>query len=547
MFYSVLYPTEESAGLARRKKAPAAFGDLQLDLIVKRAMQDARSPELEEAFYNPVPDPETIAYRQEIFRELEEDPAKRKLLLEIVERFGALQRTMEELRDKAQGGGQTAAAGQTAVAPVRSSGAFDMSGILAAAGLGKGENWLDMGRVLDRTGDFALALADFAGQVQALDLRSQGLRRFGAYVAEYCASPRFREMESEARRLREALSALRYCLWLKNNNSAVKVLPYEEREDYAGRIEALFSRFRQGETRDFRRTLDETPVSEHLENQILQRVSRLYPKEFQALREFGEKHLGFADETVLRFAREVRFYFCWLDMLAPLKAAGLPFCYPEVHTHGPACRLEEGFDLALALRKPEGIVTNGFSLTPPEQVLVVTGPNQGGKSTFARAFGQAHYLASLGLPVPGRRASLPLCDMVYAHFEREEGPGDLDGRLRDDLRRLKTLLDAATPRSVLVINEIFSSTTAWDALVLSRKMLDRVTDLGSPCAVVTFLDELADYGPQTVSMAAEVSEDEGHARSFRILRRKPGGRSYAEVLAQRHGLGYEEIRRRVEA
>lgn len=543
MFYSVLYPTEESASLPRRRKASAAFPDLQLDLILKRAMQEAQSPELEEAFYTPVSDPEVIAYRQAVFRELEEDPAKRKLLLAVVERFGDLQRTMEELQGKQEASGSTQAPGTA----LRSVGVYDFSNVLSAINLSKGENWLDMGRVLEKAGDFAQALGDFAGQVQALALRSEALRRFGEYVAEYCASPRFREMEAEAGRLREILPRLRYCLWLKNNNSAVKVLPYEEREDYASRIEALFSRFRQGETRDFRRALDETPVSEHLENQILQRVSRLYPKEFGALREFGEKYLRFEDDTVLRFAREVRFYFCWLDMLAPLKAAGLPFCYPEVHTAGPACRVEEGFDLALALRKPEGIVTNGFSLAPPEQVLVVTGPNQGGKSTFARAFGQAHYLASLGLPVPGRRASLPLCDMVYAHFEREEGPKDLDGRLRDDLRRLKTLLDAATPRSVLVINEIFSSTTAWDALVLSRRMLDRVTVLGGPCVVVTFLDELADYGPQTVSMAAEVSEDEGHARSFRILRRKPGGRSYAEVLAQRHGLSYEEIKRRVEA
>ena len=145
--------------------------------------------------------------------------------------------------------------------------------------------------------------------------------------------------------------------------------------------------------------------------------------------------------------------------------------------------------------------------------------------------------------MPGRAARLPLCDGVRTHFEREEDVKDQDGKLRDDLRRLKKLLDAATPRSVFIINEIFASTTAWDALVLGRHMLDAITEKGGPAVLITFLEELADYGPQTVSMAAQAEED--GKRSFRILRRKPGGRSYAMMLAERRGLSYEEIKRRV--
>ena len=149
--------------------------------------------------------------------------------------------------------------------------------------------------------------------------------------------------------------------------------------------------------------------------------------------------------------------------------------------------------------------------------------------------------------MPGRRAELFLCDGVLTHFEREEAPQDLNGKLRDDLRRLKQLLDAATPRTAAVINEIFSSTTAWDALSLGRHMLDALTEKGGPAVVVTFLEELADHGPQTVSMRAEISQGKEKARSFRILRREPGGLSYAMLLAERHGLGYEEVKRRVGA
>jgi len=378
---------------------------------------------------------------------------------------------------------------------------------------------------------------------------SEGLREIGRRVRDITESTDFHRLEQESARLEDDLGALRYGVYLQGGK--ITVGGYDGEPDYGEQVVALFARFRQ-----------EAPVADREEQQRQRRVkyaggdpvrerivglvARLHPQLFADLAAFRTQHPDFLDPLVSLFYREIQFYLRYDDLRRRLERAGMPMVRPELRD-GPGLEAQDVYDLALANvagdRAADAIVGNDLSLTPDERRVVITGPNQGGKTTFSRTIGQLHHLAALGCPVPGRAVSLAVPDRIFTHYEREE-LGHRTGKLEDDLLRLQAILEHATRDSVVILNEIFASTTTADAVELARGVLGRLEAGEALCVCVTFLDEIAQL-PHTVTLVAQVDPDDVARRTFRVIRAAADGRAYATALAAKHGLTYDDVKRRV--
>jgi hypothetical protein len=262
--------------------------------------------------------------------------------------------------------------------------------------------------------------------------------------------------------------------------------------------------------------------------------------------------------------RDILFYLSARRMVLGLRADGLPLCSPEIlpsAARATSIRGNYNVNLAIALGQGDGsgvsrrIVPNDVELGGSGRILIVTGPNSGGKTTYTQAIGLSHIMAQLGLPVPGTQASLSPIDGLFTHFPIEERIDRGMGRLGDEATRIDQIFSGLSGQSLVLFNESLSSTNAAESVFIAKDMLRALCAAGSRAVFTTHLYDLAaaadEIGAEAgseervVSMVAGSSaQDPGSA--FRIVPGAPAGKSYAREIARRYGVSYDQLRKKLE-
>jgi len=230
---------------------------------------------------------------------------------------------------------------------------------------------------------------------------------------------------------------------------------------------------------------------------------------------------------------ELAFYIGCLNLHEQLTQMGETTSFPsplakEQHKHS----FEELYDACLTLTLKQKTVGNTTNADGKFLVLI-TGANKGGKSTYLRSIGLAQLMMQCGMFVPADSYHASLCDSLITHFKREEDITMKSGKLDEELNRMNDIIEHLTPNSIVLFNESFAATNEREGSEIARQIVNALLEKQIQVFFVTHLYDFA-YSiyvrklTNVISLRAERQNDT--SRTFRLIEAEPLKTSYGEDL-----------------
>ncbi len=252
----------------------------------------------------------------------------------------------------------------------------------------------------------------------------------------------------------------------------------------------------------------------------------------RALAQSADHILGFFG--MLRL--ELGFYAGCLNLRDRLAAKNESTCFPEPLASGTPMLVARGlYDPCLSLSVKEKVVGNEIGAAG-KSLVMITGANRGGKSTFLRSIGLAQLMMQCGMFVPAESFRATVCDAVFTHFKREEDASMSSGKLDEELSRMSLIVDHVSSKSIVLFNESFASTNEREGSEIARQIVRALVEKGVRVFYVTHLFDLANRFhianmDRALFLRAERLAD--GRRTFRLVEGQPLPTSYGQDLYRR--------------
>ncbi len=243
--------------------------------------------------------------------------------------------------------------------------------------------------------------------------------------------------------------------------------------------------------------------------------------------------LAQSNDHILGFFKTLRtelaFYVGCLNLHSRLARIGEPICFPVPGKSSQLCHCFKGlYDLCLSLTVENKVVGNDMN-ADGKNLIIITGANQGGKSTFLRSIGLAQLMMQCGMFVPAESFCTDIRSALFTHYKKEEDAAMKSGKLDEELKRMSDIADHITPNSMLLFNESFAATNEREGAEIASQIVSALSEKGVKIFFVTHLYEFASnfYNKKMKNaffLRAERQVD--GQRTFKIIEGKPLQTSY---------------------
>ncbi|MBN1411368.1 MAG: hypothetical protein JW969_11035 [Spirochaetales bacterium] len=308
-----------------------------------------------------------------------------------------------------------------------------------------------------------------------------------------------------------------------------------------------------------------TGIENPLFNALFNDLSELLEKLCGPIIKSVSRYMKIKTSLFSNILRDIIFYIQGTKFLLSVKEKGMPLCRPEIAPMDERItEIEEGYNVNLfiqMLARKDGkeirdvLVTNRIALNDEGRIALLTGPNQGGKTVYTQATGIAQVLFQAGFFLPGTEARISPADAVLTHFQIDEHICDETGRFADEAKRLHENLKQATSRTLLLMNESFASTNYDESLEIAGNVLKILRLMGLRVIFSTHFHTLAGQTGEInktsggksklISLVSMIVKPEKHGepmlRTFKIMPGPPMGKSYAGEIAEKYGIGYSQL------
>lgn len=292
-----------------------------------------------------------------------------------------------------------------------------------------------------------------------------------------------------------------------------------------------------------------------LSNAFTQAINEVFRSSIRSWKKVIQMYVLENTDFLIRLMPEIEFVTKATELLIRLKDKGCPLCSPVIAPMADKTFTAKGLcNPIVASKLDTGVVPNDFSFDEDGMIYVLTGPNRGGKSVITCAVGIAFVMAQLGLPVCAEECILSPCDAIYTHFPTGSEDTIDKGRLGEECSRLGMIFESVTEDSLVLLDESLSSTGSFEGAYIASEVLQGFSMVGCRGIFCTHLHDLAASVDKIneaclpkggVKIDNLVAAIEKGSRSFRIMRTKPDGKSYARDIAEKYGLSLDHIMAKV--
>jgi DNA mismatch repair ATPase MutS len=354
------------------------------------------------------------------------------------------------------------------------------------------------------------------------DFSSPGFKRFFTMLAAELDERYFELVESQLRDLNFKSGMLLSAQLAAGNKGADYVLRRPRQRNWFGRM--------------FDRSAYSFTLPERDENG-LRALNRIEDEGANLAANALTQSVDHVHSFFLMLRIEVGFYVACLNLRTQVASSGEPpATFPTAVSEDATALAAEGLcDVSLVLSVASAVVGNDIA-ADEKSLVMITGANQGGKSTFLRGLGLAQLMMQAGMFVTAASFRANICDGLFTHFKREEDETLESGKLDEELARMSDIADHITSHSMLLCNESFASTNEREGSAIARQIIRALIAEGVKLVVVTHMFELASgFHRDALDHALFLRAERGRngARPFRLIEGEPLPTSYGHDSYQK--------------